>query len=209
MEFTPLIEGVLAGYGIAVPVGAIAILIIDLGIRRGFVPALMAAAGAASADLVYASLAALAGASLAAILAPYSAWLGVASAIVLLAIGGMGLWRLRDSAVEGLDEPEAQHRTGTIYLQFLGLTLLNPLTIAYFGALILGRSGAAPLSSTERLLFVLGAAVASFSWQVFLALISSSAGRRLSPSAQRAATIAGNLIVIGFGLRIALGLLQT
>ena len=29
-------EGVVAGYGIAIPVGAIAILIIELGLRRGF-----------------------------------------------------------------------------------------------------------------------------------------------------------------------------
>ena len=40
-------EGVLAGYGIAIPVGAIAILIVDLGLRRGFQPAFMAGAGAA------------------------------------------------------------------------------------------------------------------------------------------------------------------
>jgi hypothetical protein len=47
--------------GIAIPVGPIAILIIELGIRRGFSVAFCAGAGAASADLVYVTLAALAG----------------------------------------------------------------------------------------------------------------------------------------------------
>ena len=35
-------EGILAGLGIAVPVGPIAVLLIDLGIRRGFTAALPA-----------------------------------------------------------------------------------------------------------------------------------------------------------------------
>ncbi len=38
-------EGVLAGYGIAIPVGAIAILIIEMGLRRGFRLGFMAGAG--------------------------------------------------------------------------------------------------------------------------------------------------------------------
>ena len=58
--------GVAAGYGIAIPVGAIAILIMDVGIRRGFAPAFSAGAGAATADLLYVALAVLGGATLAA-----------------------------------------------------------------------------------------------------------------------------------------------
>lgn len=57
---TALLAGVAAGLGIAVPVGAIAVLILDLGARRGFLPAFAAGSGAATADLLYASLAAFA-----------------------------------------------------------------------------------------------------------------------------------------------------
>lgn len=59
---TPFIEGLIAGYGIAIPVGAIAILIVEMGLRCGFKVGFMAGAGAATADLLYASLATLAGA---------------------------------------------------------------------------------------------------------------------------------------------------
>ena len=59
---TPFWEGVLAGYGIAIPVGAIAILIVDMGLRRGFPSAFMAGAGAATADFIYVLLAVIAGA---------------------------------------------------------------------------------------------------------------------------------------------------
>ena len=60
------LAGVAAGYGIAIPVGAIALLIMDLGIRRGFWPAFAAGAGAATAELLYSALAVIGGAALAA-----------------------------------------------------------------------------------------------------------------------------------------------
>lgn len=52
-----ILEGVLAGYGIAIPVGAIAVLILDVSLRRGFRVGFMAGAGAAFADFLYAALA--------------------------------------------------------------------------------------------------------------------------------------------------------
>ena len=88
------IAGVIAGYGIAIPVGAIAILIVETGLRRGFRAAFAAGAGAATADLVYASLAALAGQGLAAALAPYAAGLRLVSAGVLIVLGGWGVWKV-------------------------------------------------------------------------------------------------------------------
>jgi arginine exporter protein ArgO len=202
-------EGVIAGYGIAIPVGAIAILIVDMGLRRGFPSAFMAGAGAATADFLYALLAVIAGATLAALLAPYTAALQIASAIVLLALGAYGLrqaLRIDPSQPAG-DGSQEDAPPWRIYLRFLGLTLLNPLTIAYFGALILGRDAAA-VTSRSRLFFVLGAALASLSWQTLLAALGSLANRRLSPRFQRAASFAGNLIVMALGLRILIVILN-
>ena len=201
-------EGVLAGYGIAIPVGAIAILIVDMGLRRGFPSAFMAGAGAASADFIYALLAAIAGATLAAALAPYAGILQIASGIVLLVLGGYGLWQAWkiDSAQKTTPLPEDNQSLWGIYLRFLGLTLLNPLTITYFGALILGRDAGATTTAVEQLLFVLGATLASLSWQTLLAGVGSLANQRLSPRFQRLTSITGNLIVIALGLRILLSL---
>jgi arginine exporter protein ArgO len=50
----PFLTGVIAGYGIAIPVGAIAILIVQVGIKCGFRCAFAAGAGAATADLAHA-----------------------------------------------------------------------------------------------------------------------------------------------------------
>jgi threonine/homoserine/homoserine lactone efflux protein len=201
---TSFLEGVLAGYGIAIPVGAIAILIVDMGLRRGFPSGFMAGSGAATADLVYATLAVAAGATLARAFAPYALWLRLASALVLLAFGGYGLRKaLRIKKEQGpASELKDNRGLGGIYARFLGLTLLNPLTIAYFGALILGRDAGATNTNLDRALFVAGAGVASLSWQTLLAGLGSMANQRLSPRFQRVASMAGNLVVIALGLRI-------
>jgi arginine exporter protein ArgO len=197
-------EGLLAGYGIAIPVGAIAILIVDIGLRRGFSFSFMAGSGAAAADFLYAAMAAIAGEFLASALAPYSIVLRFASGLVLLALGGHGLWQarqlsvLRSSAVSAVSN-RSQFQT---FVQFLGLTLLNPLTIAYFGALILGRDSITIDTVPQRASFVAGAGLASLSWQTLLAAMGALAGQRLSPRFQRITSICGNLVVMGLGIRI-------
>jgi threonine/homoserine/homoserine lactone efflux protein len=195
-------EGVLAGYGIAIPVGAIAVLIIETGLRRGFRLGFMAGAGAAAADFLYAGLAAAAGGALAVVLAPLAWWLRLASAFVLFALGGWGLWRIRRARrLEGEPVPEVRGH-GRTFAQFLGLTLLNPMTVAYFSALILGMNTGAVVAAGERIAFVAGAGAASLSWQTLLAGVGSLGHRRLSPRFQVLFSVTGNLVVIGFGARI-------
>src|SRR5919106_5531286 len=65
-----LVAGALAGYAIAVPMGPITILILQTGLRHGLRIALAAAAGAASADGLYATLAGLFGAALISVIQP-------------------------------------------------------------------------------------------------------------------------------------------
>jgi len=193
------IAGVIAGYGIAIPVGAIAILIVETGLRRGFRTGFAAGAGAATADLVYASLAVLVGQGLAQSLNPYAGGLRLVSAGVLIGLGGWGAWKaLR--ARRGAPGLEQAARAGRgvfrTYLQFSGLTLLNPLTVAYFAALILGGSAALETWG-DRAVFVVGAALASLSWQSLLAGVGAVAHSHLSPRVQVWISLLGNLIVIG------------
>jgi threonine/homoserine/homoserine lactone efflux protein len=79
-------NGVVAGLGIAVPVGPITVLVVDQAMRRGFRFGAIAGVGAATADLTYASLAALIGAAAAAALEPYAGPLRATGAGVLGAI---------------------------------------------------------------------------------------------------------------------------
>ncbi len=199
----PFIQGILAGYGIAIPVGAIAILIVDTAIRRGFRSGFAAGAGAATADIVYASLAALAGQALAALLAPFSVQIRILSALALVFLGGWGIWQIVSSRKNSQDRPAAIFNIGLqqTYLKFVSLTLLNPLTVTYFAALILAENNNMP-DWPSRILFVAGAGLASLSWQGLLAGLGALAHKRLSPRFQLFTSLAGNLIVAGLGVRI-------
>ena len=65
-----LAAGIVAGLAVAVPLGAIGVLIVDLGVRGGFRPAFLAGLGTALADGLYATVAAVAGLAVGAWLAP-------------------------------------------------------------------------------------------------------------------------------------------
>jgi arginine exporter protein ArgO len=200
------LAGVLAGYGIAIPVGAISVLIIETALRRGFAAGFVAGAGAATVDGFYALVAALAGAAVAGVLEPLAWDLRALSAIVLMAIGVRGLLVLqarRNGRTTVRELPPSLVRT---YATFVALTVINPMTVVYFAALILGLPaiGSGPV---EKLAFIVGALLASGSWQTVLAVVGSLFHQRLSDRLRVAVTVVGNLIILGFALNIARGLI--
>jgi threonine/homoserine/homoserine lactone efflux protein len=202
---TSFVAGALAGWAIAIPVGAIAVLIVEIGIRRGFRVAAAAAAGAASADGTYAALAAIGGTALAAVLEPLERPLRIIAigALLLIGIRGLLLVTMGPRAVPG--SATLPVRVAGTYVRFLGLTLLNPATVIYFAALILALPdlGRGP---GERAAFVAGAFLASLSWQLVLAAVSAFAHHRLPPRFQVGVSILGNALICGFAVLLALDL---
>jgi threonine/homoserine/homoserine lactone efflux protein len=200
-----LFEGILAGLGIAVPVGPIAVLLVDLSTRRGFAHALPAAIGAASADLTYAAVAAVVGLAVADTVGSFAGPLRAISVVALLAIVVIRTRellrdRVRDAgtSVERVDPSPVR-----TYGAFLGLTLLNPVTITYFAALILGLQDDALAGAGAKALFVAGAFAASASWQVLLIAAGAVLHHRLPERAQLVTGAIGNLVILGFAVRLA------
>jgi len=185
-----LVAGLLAGYGVAVPVGAISILLIGLTARTGLRIGAAAALGVATADGVYATAAVLGGAALARLIEPVATplrWVAAAVLVGLAARTAVTAIRAHRSLAPrreraGLDTP------GRAYLGLLGLTLLNPTTIVYFGALVLGRQASSPLSPSGEVLFVVAALAASASWQLLVAGGGSLVGRLLAGPTGRLVT---------------------
>ncbi|MES2210749.1 MAG: LysE family transporter [Chloroflexota bacterium] len=196
------IAGALAGFAIAIPVGAIAILIIELGIRRGFRAAAAAGTGTAAADGLYALLAVIGGTAIGIALEPLERPLRIVAIGALLGIGLRGLvaiWLPAHHAARRGLAPEPAART---FARFLGLTMLNPATVIYFAALVLALPsvGRGP---GERAAFALGAFLASLSWQITLAGIGAVAHRRLPARFQIAVSLLGNLAICGFAILLA------
>jgi threonine/homoserine/homoserine lactone efflux protein len=214
----PLLSGLLAGWGVAIPLGAIGVLLVDLGMRAGFRRASAAAAAVATADLLYAAVAAVAGSAVAGVIGAHEHALKMTAAGVLAGVAALGLagLRRRAKAAESVSAGEgapprgagaagpAHPRAGHLYARFLGLTAVNPTTVVYFAALIAGLPAVASAPAAGKLAFVVAVGVASLSWQLTLAGSGAALHHRLPERARLYTALAGNALVLAFALRMAL-----
>ena len=203
------LAGLVAGYGVAIPVGAIAILIIGLAARTSFKVGASAALGVATADGLYAAVAVLGGAALAGVIEPIATPLRWIAVVVLLALAAHTAW----SALRHHRDPARAARSGAglgtparAYGGILALTLLNPMTIVYFAALVLGRQASDELTPGGEVLFVLAAFLASASWQLLIASGGSLVGRLLTgPRGRLYTALASSLLIIVLAINLVAG----
>jgi arginine exporter protein ArgO len=203
-----LVAGLLAGYGIAVPVGAIAVLIVGLTARTGLRTGAAAALGVATADGVYAIVAVLGGSALGGLIAPAATPLRWVAAVVLVFLAV----RTATSAVRHYRDPARAVTRGGLstpgraYLGLLGLTMLNPMTIVYFGALVLGRRAGGDLGTLGSVVFVAAAFVASASWQLLLAGGGSVVGRSLTgPRGRLGTALLSSTVIVALAVWLVVG----
>lgn len=192
--------GVAAAYAIAIPVGPIAVLILRTGVRNGLRAAAAAGAGAATADLIFATIAMLFGAAASLLIAPILPVARIVAAGALVVIAVRGLLAMP----QPIEREPRETRAGSTYLLFLALTMLNPPTVIYFVSLAIALPEvSADLAS--RAAFVVGAFLASLSWQELLALGGAMLHGRLTPRLQRITAAVSAVIIIALAARIALG----
>jgi len=136
-----LVAGLLAGLGVAMPVGAVGSYLITLTARSSLRVGAGAALGVATADGLYAAVAVLGGAVLVPWLEPVAVPLRGFSALVLvllaarIIVSGVRAYRPEQRGGGSAPAPPTARRC---YAELLGLTLVNPLTVVYFAALVLG-----------------------------------------------------------------------
>ncbi|MFJ3617560.1 LysE/ArgO family amino acid transporter [Streptomyces iakyrus] len=203
-----LVAGLLAGYGIAVPVGAVGTYLVSLTARTSLRTGVCAALGVATADGLYALAATLGGTALASALRPVLGPLRWVCVLVLLALAAWGAatavreYRGHRLATRTSPAPPSPTRA---FLGLLGITLLNPTTVIYFAALVLGSRATGPAGPLEQGVFVLAAFAASASWQVLLAGSGALLGRALTGRRGRLATaLAASGVMTALAVRMAL-----
>ncbi len=200
------IAGIFAGLGVAIPVGAIAVLIIEAGVNHGFRVGWAAGAGAATVDGFYAAIAAAFGTAVAAALAPWQSPLRLLAVAVLVVIAVRGILAARRTGIGGeAEDPPTMRRA---YLTILGLTLINPMTVVYFAALVLGLPGIGD-GNVGRVVFVVGALLASLAWQSLIAGVGALLHHHASARLRTTTSLLGSAIVLAFAARIVLDVLKT
>ncbi|MBP0934176.1 hypothetical protein J0X20_11185 [Streptomyces sp. KCTC 0041BP] len=201
----PALSGAAAGLGVAMPMGAMSVLLLQEAIRERRA-AVAAAAGVAAVDLGYAALAAALGPWVAAHVTPAEAWIRLAASAILLTIATRGLLPTRPAppptpANAGPDAG-AGAGAGRVFVRYVGLTAVNPTTALYFAALTTAQ-GAALRAGAAGAAFVTGVALASLLWQQALVALGALAGSRISPAARAWTFRLGYGLVAAYALKIA------
>jgi arginine exporter protein ArgO len=204
-----LLAGLLAGYGIAMPVGAVATYLVSLSARTSARVGAAGALGVASADGLYALIAVIGGAALTGVIARVADPLRWVSAVVLLALAGRIAWTaIRDHrSGELAGSADCTTTAGRAFASLLGITLLNPVTVLYFSALVLGSQASGLGGAAESAVFVIAAFCASASWQLVLVAGGVALGRVLTGRTGRLVTglVSSAVIIVLTGVLLSAG----
>ncbi|NGO06801.1 LysE family transporter [Streptomyces sp. HC44] len=188
------------------PVGAVATYLVSLTARTSLRIGICAALGVATADGLYALVATLSGSALAAALQPVLVPLRWASGLVLVALavrGGLTALRQYRNRHLATRSGRTPMNPGRAYLALLGITMLNPTTVIYFAALVLGSGTAAAADPLEQGVFVVAAFAASAGWQLLLAGGGALLGRALTGRLGRLVTaLVSGVVILALAVRM-------
>jgi arginine exporter protein ArgO len=182
-----VLAGLVTGWAIAIPIGAVGALLVALTARTSLRVGSAAALGIATVDGGYAALAVVGGAAIADILEPYADGLRVASAAVLLGIAVLTVVHALSRAGRPPAAGTREFRPWHAFTAFLAITAVNPTTVVYFVAVVVGNPHLAS-GWGEGIAFVLAAFLASASWQLTLAFLGSALGRKVTSDRGRLVT---------------------
>ncbi|HEU0116808.1 MAG TPA: LysE family transporter [Thermomicrobiales bacterium] len=134
MDVSLFPRGLLIGFAIAAPVGAIGVLCIRRTLADGQLAGFVSGLGAATADATYGAVAAFGLSGVAALLTGAQTWIRLAGGLFLLFLGA------RTALARPTAKPAAAAGVGLAgaYLSTLALTLTNPSTILSFVAVFAG-----------------------------------------------------------------------
>lgn len=193
MEVTLFFKGIIIGFAMAVPIGPIGIMCIRKTLTAGRMRGLIIGLGAATADMLYGSIAAFGLTVISDTLLSQRIWIRLVGGMLLLYLG------LRTFRAHPKDPKIEIQSSGRLrsYFTTIFLTLTNPLTvfafIAVFAALGLGNG----LSFFSASALVAGVFTGSCLWFVSLSSGATLFRRKLDMvGMQWVNKIAGILIII-------------
>lgn len=195
--------GALAGLGLAVPVGAMSIMLFQASATRGWSHGATAGLAMATVDLGYAIVTAVVGGSLIGFLAEWGQTLSALGATLLLALGLMTVvrsWRARNKSHSVTDAPagERQGAGGLLrtFAIFTAATAINPQTALYFLAI----APSVAVAGGSWAWFGLGVFLGSVVWQQVLAYGGSLMHRRNNDRLRFVTGTVGGGLVVGLSL---------
>lgn len=189
---------VVIGVAVAAPVGAMAMLSIQRTLAHGWAAGMTTGAGIATADALFAGVAAFGVAALAEALVAWQVPLRIAGGIGLLWLG----WRaFRARPAEPTDAPTAPMvKPGRLYTSAFALTLTNPMTILAFAAIFAGAGLVVQPGAVNAAIATAGVAAGSLMWWLVLVSGVWAVRHALSRGAIEAIDRVSGVVLMAFGV---------
>ena len=194
----PLLKGLVIGFSIAAPVGPIGLLCLRCSLAHGRLAGFACGLGAATADALYGSVAALGLTAVANALLAQRAWLQLGGGVFLLYLGAATLLAKSPGVATNAKVPPSLFSG---YASTLALTLANPMTILSFLGIFAGLGiGANAGGALAAGALVLGVFLGSAAWWLLLSTAAGWLGGRLEHGGLRTVNFASGLVIAGFGV---------
>lgn len=169
MVFTCLLKGIIVGFSLAAPVGPIGVLCVRRTLAHGGWRGFVVGLSSASADVVYAIIAAFGVTLISDFVAGHQQWLRLIGGILLLAWGFHTFRSRPDTHVP----TKRVNREARVYFSTLLLALANPLTLFAYAAALSGIGVENIRSDRVYLtLMVTGVFLGSLLWSSLLTILA-------------------------------------
>ncbi len=197
------LKGLIVGLSIAAPVGPIGVLCIRRTLADGRAAGFASGLGAATADAIYGTAAAVGLTAVARVLVGGQPWLRLAGGLFLLYLG-IRTWRAAPSQVAG---PDGGGGLLGAYASTLALTLTNPLTVLSFAGIFAGLGIASGARYASAASLVAGVFCGSALWWLTLSTTVGMVRHRLSTAGLRWVNRLSGGVIAGFGVLALLAVL--
>jgi threonine/homoserine/homoserine lactone efflux protein len=192
-----LVGGFAFGFAIAAAPGPIFFLCLRRTLVKGWLSGLFSGFGVATADGIYAALAAFGLGAVTSVLTGERRWLALAGGALLVFLGARIV----------LERPKPLEAAATngaglawAYVSTLGLTITNPATIISFAALAAALGAGLSGGYSRPALLVAGVLLGSVTWWCVLAALAASLRARITPRVVRSISAVSGLAIIVLGL---------
>jgi threonine/homoserine/homoserine lactone efflux protein len=194
----PFINGGAIGFAIAAPIGPIGLLCIRRTLTGGTFAGFACGLGAASADALYAAIAAFALALATAIVSRVAAPLHIVGGLFLIVLGVRTA--LAHASIAAGPDSKAPRVYFRAFLTTFALTAINPVTIFSFAGIVAGAAfGSQPPTGLRAAQLVCGVFAGSALWFLLLSVAVGRLRRTLTPQMTRAINVASGITITGFG----------
>jgi putative LysE/RhtB family amino acid efflux pump len=173
------------------------VLCIQRVLSHGWRAGAVTGAGIASADALFAGLAAFGLTALSALLVSFQTPLRIGGGLVLVWIG----WRaIVTPPTHAAAVARSTARAGSLYASAFALTLTNPMTIMAFGAVFASAGLITQGTVSSAVVATAGVALGSLSWWVALITAVALMRHKVSDAGVRRVNRASGVVVVVFGL---------